>query len=112
MKKASEIDLTNVPDGQFSKAYTTLMNRKGLIPRWPQRNRIEVTEPGGENGAIGSGLKKVLADENHKDVKLTDEEWRDLATWIDLNAIFFGTTETEFQKDRLTGKRIPMQTIQ
>lgn len=112
LKKASEIDLTNAPDGQFSKAYTTLMNRKGLIPRWPQRNRIEVTEPGGENGAIGSGLKKVLADENHKDVKLTDEEWRDLATWIDLNAIFFGTTETEFQKDRLTGKRIPMQTIQ
>ncbi|MBQ6109646.1 MAG: hypothetical protein IJK97_15640, partial [Thermoguttaceae bacterium] len=80
--------------------------------RWPQRNRIEVTEPGGENGAIGSGLKKDLADENHKEVKLTDEEWADLAAWIDMNAIFFGTTETEFQKDRLTGKRIPMQTIQ
>ncbi|MBQ9455028.1 MAG: PD40 domain-containing protein, partial [Thermoguttaceae bacterium] len=112
LKKASEIDLTNAPDGQFSKAYTTLMNRKGLIPRWPQRNRIEVTEPGGENGAIGSGLKKVLADENHKEVKLTDEEWADLAAWIDMNAIFFGTTETEFQKDRLTGKWIPMQTFQ
>ncbi|MBO5436226.1 MAG: hypothetical protein J6A23_01065, partial [Thermoguttaceae bacterium] len=86
--------------------------RKDLIPRWPQRNRIEVTEPGGKNGAIGSGLKKVLANSDHANVQLTDEEWAHIAMWIDQNAIFFGTTDAPQQSLRYQAVPVPMQEIQ
>ncbi|MDO4628146.1 MAG: hypothetical protein Q4C70_03100 [Planctomycetia bacterium] len=114
--KKNPINLTgnknHAVHGGFSESYVTLMKRPGLVPRWEQRNRVEVTMPGGEHGAIGSGLKKVIADENHRDVKLTPEEWSTIATWIDQNAIFYGTTVREAQKEQFSGKPIPMQELQ
>lgn len=110
--KKTPIDLTSAPDGAFTKSYVTLMKREGLVPRWPQRNRIEVTVPGGENGSIGSGLKKVLADENHRSIQLTPEEWANVAAWIDQNAIFYGTTEKDLQEKQLLGQPVPMQELQ
>jgi len=110
--KKNPIDLTAKRDGAFSRSYVTLMKRKDLIPHWPQRNRVEVTEPGGKNGAIGSGLKKILANADHANVQLTDEEWAHIAMWIDQNAIFFGTTEAPQQSLRLQAVPVPMQEIQ
>ena len=40
----------------------------------------------GRFGAQASGLMQTLKDENHKDVKLTDDERRRITLWLDLNS--------------------------
>lgn len=110
-RRIPQINLTDEPDGKFVRSYVSLMKDETLIPRWKQRNRIETTEPGGKHGAIGSGLKRVLADKNHESVQLTDDEWARIAMWIDQNAIFYGTTQAEDQKLQIQGKPVPMQTL-
>lgn len=112
--KKNPINLTrtkNEASKWFSESYVALTKRPGMIPHWPKRNRIEVTPPGGENGSIGSGLKKVLADENHRNIGLTDEDWATIAAWIDQNAIFYGTTEHEYLDKQFRGEPIPMQEL-
>ncbi|MBR2584035.1 MAG: PD40 domain-containing protein [Thermoguttaceae bacterium] len=82
-----------------------------LVPRFPARNTIQMTEPGGKIGAIGSGLMKLLRG-GHEEVELSDEELRAFAAWIDLNAIYIGTGEPD-QRDRaLAGLPLPMPEIQ
>ena len=96
------IDLTRTPDGEFCRSYVTLMKRNPtLVPRWPQRNRVEMTLSGGEHGAIGSGLKKILSDEKHKNVPLTPEEWA-LLRVIDKTPFF---TEPQTRTSRRTSAR-------
>ncbi|HUT11353.1 MAG TPA: hypothetical protein VMY42_12710 [Thermoguttaceae bacterium] len=43
-----------------------------------------------EYGAIASPLVDLL-EKGHYDVKLSDEEWDRIVTWIDLNALYYGT---------------------
>jgi hypothetical protein len=70
-----------------------------------------MTRPGGEYGALGSRLMRLLR-EGHEDVKLDDDELERLATWIDLNAIFYGVYNPEDQARQLAGQRVPMPEIQ
>ena len=81
------------------------------IPRFGGRNTIQMTEPGGRYGAIGSRLMKLL-DAGHENVTLTDKERRALSAWIDLNAIFYGVYEPEEQQKQLQGKQVAMPEIQ
>jgi len=46
------------------------------------------------------------------DVELTDEELRTLATWIDLNAIFYGVDQPEAQAVIRSGGLVPMPEVQ
>jgi hypothetical protein len=84
---------------------------KALVPRFGARNRIEVTPPGGIYGARGSRLLKILRD-GHEKVVLTDAELRRIATWIDCNAIFYGSYFPAVQAQELAGKAPPMPEIQ
>jgi hypothetical protein len=48
-----------------------------------------------------------MLDEGHYDVKLTDEDWERLYTWIDGgNALFYGTFNEEGQKRQQNGEEI------
>jgi hypothetical protein len=82
-----------------------------LVPRFVQRNQIQVTPPGGTYGARGSRLVKLLQEE-HAGVKLAPNEIRRIAAWIDLNAIFYGVYDAENQARQLAGERVSMPAIQ
>ncbi|MDY0166928.1 MAG: hypothetical protein RBS80_10315 [Thermoguttaceae bacterium] len=110
-KPKGELVLTGEPAGAFNRSYVELMSAKDLIPRFAQRNQIQVTLPGGEIGALGSRLMHMLR-EGHEDVALSDEELRRLALWIDLNAIFYGVHLPEDQARMLRGETVEMPEIQ
>ncbi|MBI5833260.1 MAG: hypothetical protein HZB16_13265 [Armatimonadetes bacterium] len=82
--------LTGEPKDGLSASYLALCDDKaGLVPRFPQRNQVQITPPGGQTGALGSRLMKLLRD-GHHEVRLSDDERRTLAAWIDLNAVYRG----------------------
>lgn len=56
-------------------------------------------------GARGSPLTAIL-NEGHGDVELSDEDLERLVTWMDANALFYGTFDEEDQARQLRGKRI------
>lgn len=59
------------------------------------------------DASLGSGLFGHLSRGKHANL-LTSEELRMLATWIDLNATFYGCYEEPFLSRQLKGEAIPM----
>ncbi len=112
---AGGMNLTGKPEGKFSKSYNALCliqnpdkrDPQTFVPRFERRNQIQITPPGGRIGAIGSGLMKMLR-EGHEDVQLSDEEMRRLATWIDMNAVFYGVYKLDKQRRELGGEVFPL----
>jgi hypothetical protein len=118
------IVLTGEPRGAFTKSYVSLCGDPNppakqrkvaptdpLVPRFAQRNQIQMTPVGGVHGAIGSRLMKMLCG-GHNGVKLTDADLRRLAAWIDCNAVFYGSFDPADQTKQLAGQPIPMPAIQ
>ena len=119
------VDLTSTPHNGFTKSYWSLCGdvdfngagtnpgnaSKALVPRFGQRNQVQVTPPGGAYGARGSRLIKMLQ-EQHEDVELTAEELRRFAMWIDCNAVFYGSYAPKDQARQLRGEKLPMPAIQ
>jgi cytochrome c553 len=101
-KPAKGLNLTR------NQSYTPL---SAFVPRYPARNQIQVTEPGGKLGALGSVLLQKLR-AAHEKIGLTDEEMRTLAAWIDLNAVFFGSFDPADNAKELRGEAIAMPAIQ
>jgi hypothetical protein len=125
-KTESDIDLTRKPHQGFTRSYVSLcgnpaawkslhfdpaLAKAHLVPRFVQRNQIQVTPPGGTYGARGSRLMKLLT-EGHEEVLLSADELRRIAAWIDLNAIFYGVYDAEDQARQLAGQRVAMPDIQ
>lgn len=125
-KPDGDMDLTGIADGNFNRSYNALCGQlsdfwehatneenaaRALVPRFGARNQIQMTPPGGVYGARGSRLLKLLR-AGHYDVKLTPEEFRQLGTWIDMNAIFYGINDPEDQARQLRGEKVPMPEIQ
>ena len=124
-KTEGKIDLTRTPSGSFTRSYLALCGDRNfwhlgtnpqnaaeaLVPRFGARNQIQVSPPGGMYGARGSRLLKLLHN-GHYDVKLTSDDFRRLAAWIDLNAIFHGVNNPEDQARQLRGEPVPMPEIQ
>ena len=125
-KTEGKIDLTGAPEGAFSRSYVALMQDDGtsgasnaatkeaagpLVPRFRARNQIQMTPPGGLYGARGSRLMKLLRD-GHEGVKLSPDELRCVALWIDLNAIFYGINLPEDQQRMLRGETVGMPKVQ
>ncbi|MCU0980602.1 MAG: hypothetical protein MUF25_15740 [Pirellulaceae bacterium] len=119
-KTEHEVDLTAAPHNGFTKSYWALCANDSkdpqvalppLVPRFEQRNQIQMTPPGGQYGALGSRLMKLLRD-GHEDVKLSEADLRRLAAWIDCNAIFHGSYDPAEQAKQLAGERIAMPEIQ
>jgi predicted esterase len=97
--------LTSEPEGVFTKSYNSLVNRVSFSA-WgrPEQNFEPMTEPL-RFGAAASPLMQML-DRGHGDVKLTPEEQERLCTWIDANALFYGTFDVNEQKKQLAGEVI------
>lgn len=118
------LDLTGIPERGFTRSYWGLCGdpnskheeereraAKPLVPRFAQRNQIQITPPGGQYGARGSLLLQML-DKGHNDIQLSADEMRRLAMWIDCNAIFYGDNLPNRQSLQLAGELIPMPDIQ
>ena len=68
-------------------------------------NSEPVTQPG-FFGARGSKLMALLR-QGHEKVSLSAEEYQRLATWMDVNALFYGTFDPAAQARQLRGENIP-----
>ncbi|MDR0391564.1 MAG: hypothetical protein LBH59_06635 [Planctomycetaceae bacterium] len=95
----------------YTASYRSLCRDNKMIPRFQERNQIQQTIPGGKIGARGSKLIKLLKSK-HADVTLTAYELERIGTWIDLNAVFYGTYDTQLTKKQQKGEQIPMPTIE
>ncbi len=100
------LDLTGTPEGPFSRSYNALVR---LVPfsSWqgtPQANHEPLTHPD-QFGARASSLMPLLL-EGHEDVRLSNEEYERLITWMDTNALFYGTFDPEDQKRQQRGEWI------
>jgi hypothetical protein len=107
----SYVSLCGTPDAWKSRGFDPAQAAAQLVPRFIQRNQIQVTPPGGLYGARGSRLMRLLLD-GHENVELSPDEIRRLAAWIDLNAIFYGVYDAEGQARQLAGKPVAMPEIQ
>ena len=100
--------------GSDGKTVRRLSKKTGrpLVPCYAMRNQIQTTPEGGGDGARGSGLILALKGAQEK-YGLTAEELRRIATWIDMNAVFYGVYEPETQLAmQREGKPVPMPEIQ
>jgi len=97
--------LTGDPEGDFTKSYNALVSRVSFTA-WnrPEQNFEPMTEPL-RFGAIASSLTKML-DQGHGKVSLTPEDRERLNTWMDANALFYGTFDVNEQKKQLLGQAI------
>jgi hypothetical protein len=97
--------LTGEPEGDFTKSYNALAARVSFSA-WnrPDQNFEPLTEPL-RFGAAGSPMVKML-ENGHNKVELTPGEWERLYTWIDANALFYGTFDVTEQKKQLAGQKI------
>jgi len=122
----ADLDLTGTPDRGFTRSYWSLCGAPGQfdggktnpenaarawVPRFGQRNQIQVTPPGGMYGSRGSRLLKLLR-AGHEGVELDDQSLRHLAAWIDLNAVFYGSYLPDRETQELAGQPIGMPKIQ
>lgn len=105
-KTEGKIDLTGEPEGQFSRSYNALVR---MVPfsQWqgtPQANFEPLTHPD-QFGARASSLMPLLL-AGHEGVELSAEEYERLVTWMDNNALFYGTFDPEDQARQQRGERI------
>ena len=100
------IVLTGELEGHYTKSYNELVKRVSYTA-WglPHGNYEPMTEPG-RFGTRVSALV-IMLDDGHYDVKLTDDDWNRLNTWVDgANALFYGTFDPQDQRRQQLGERI------
>ncbi|NQT13453.1 MAG: hypothetical protein HQ582_11930, partial [Planctomycetes bacterium] len=101
-----KIVLTGAPAGAFSASYNALAPLVAYS-EWkspPQSNSEPLTKPDCF-GARASKLTKLLLGD-HEGVSLSDDELERLVTWMDANALFYGTFDPEDQRRQQLGERI------
>ena len=114
LKPAHDLDLTGAPEGQFTKSYNALAPR---VPHaaWGGGDFLKVnSEPLSKPdhfGARASALMTMLL-EGHQDVELTPSETERLVTWMDANALFYGTFDPADQARQQRGERISGPSLQ
>jgi hypothetical protein len=109
-RKEGNLVLTGDPDGRFTLSYQALARR---VPHsaWggqPGDFRVVNSEPLTEPGFFGarnSSLMRMLRD-GHQDVALSESDFERLTTWMDANALFYGTFDPEDQARQARGERI------
>jgi hypothetical protein len=97
--------LTGEPEGAFTKSYNALVSHVAFSA-WnrPDQNLEPLTEPR-RFGAVASRLMQML-DEGHGEVRLSQEDRERLYTWMDANALFYGTFDVIEQRKQLAGEVI------
>ena len=101
------IVLTGAADGRYTASYNALARR---VPysSWEGANLAANCEPmsqPGHFGARGSPLMDMLL-AGHNDVALSPDDLERLVTWMDANALFYGTFNREDQARQQRGERI------
>ena len=109
-KPKKGIVLTGEPQGQFSCSYNALAPRVSWSA-WGGRGgdfrkvNCEPLSRPGFFGARGSPLMQMLL-EGHNKVELSPSDLERLVTWMDANALFYGTFDTADQARQRRGERI------
>lgn len=126
-KPKGKSDLTRTPYKGFTRSYWSLCGddtlkddkqksapgAQDLVPRYPQRNQIQITPADDFRSARRSRLIRMFLDPpGHNKVKLSSDDISRLAAWIDLNAIFYGVYDPETQARQLSGQPVAMPEIQ
>ncbi len=100
--------LTGAPEGRYTQSYNALASRVSFAAwgrgPFPDGNSEPLTQPG-YFGARGSALMRMLL-EGHHEVRLDADDMARIITWIDANALFYGTFKPEDQERQLRGERI------
>jgi len=115
-KKDGGIALTGQPDGRYTVSYNVLAPRVpysawgGKPGDFRQVNSEPMTQPD-FFGARASTLTQLLR-KGHYDVRLSPEDWERLITWMDTNALFYGTFDPADQARQQRGERIPGPALQ
>ena len=111
---ANNLDLTGAPEGSFTKSYNALAPR---VPHaaWGGGDFLKInSEPLSKPdyfGARASALMDMLL-KGHQDVELTASETERLFTWMDANALFYGTFDPDDQARQQRGERISGPSLQ
>ena len=105
-KTEGKIDLTGTPEGRFTRSYNALAR---LVPfsEWqgtPQDNHEPLTHPN-QFGARASSLMPLLLKAT-RTCNSPAEEYERLITWMDANALFYGTFDPDDQARQQRGERI------
>ena len=107
-KPKANVVLTAKPEGHYTRSYNALA-RRVPFSAWtlgdPRRANSEPVSTPGFFGARGSRLMQMLL-KGHNKVALTAEEIERLSTWMDANALFYGTFDPEDQARQQRGERI------
>jgi hypothetical protein len=98
---AGKVALTGEPEGHYTVSYNILAAR---VPFSDQGNAEPISQPG-RFGARGSPVMALLL-AGHHDVQLGTEDLERLATWMDTNALFYGTFDPADQSRQQRGERI------
>ena len=102
--------LTGEAEGHYTVSYNALAPRVpysawgGRAGDFRQVNSEPITMPG-HFGARASPLMKLLL-EGHEKVALSTEEMERLTTWMDANALFYGTFDPDDQARQQRGEWI------
>ena len=105
------IVLTSEPEGRYTKSYNVLAKRVPFSA-WGglEANGEPLTQPDRFGARASSLMKMLLA--GHHDVKLDGEDMARLTTWMDANALFYGTFDAEDQARQRRGERIEGPALQ
>lgn len=109
-KPEGNVILTGQPQGRYTASYNALAPRVPYSD-WagkPGDFRVVNSEPmtrPGFFGARASSLMQLLR-KGHYDVKLDPEDKERLVTWMDTNALFYGTFDPADQARQQRGERI------
>ncbi len=107
---AGKLALTGAPEGRYTVSYNALAPRVSFSA-WGGKDgdfRLVNSEPlstPGFFGARGSSLMRLL-EAKHGGVTLEGEDLERIVTWMDANALFYGTFEPEAQARQQRGERI------
>lgn len=115
-KAEGKVLLTGEPQGRFTVSYNALVSRVSYSV-WggkPGDFRVSNNEPATQPGFFGarnSGLMTLLR-KGHEKVVLPPEALERLTTWMDANALFYGTFNPADQARQLRGERIDGPALQ
>jgi hypothetical protein len=100
--------LTGTPEGRYTVSYNALAPRVPFSSweggEFRRKNCEPLTQPG-HFGARGSPLMDMLLG-GHHEVELSPDDTERLVTWMDANALFYGTFDAADQVRQQRGERI------
>jgi hypothetical protein len=109
-KSEGKLILTGQPEGRYTVSYNALAPRVPYSQWWtgPGDFRAANSEPLTTPGFFGAKASSVmtLLHRGHHQVALSREDYERLATWMDANALFYGTFDPADQARQQRGERI------